>query len=198
MEKKKPSVFPVNINKPTPTCPEDEAYLKYIDEHRNNIYFAFRQHGQRICLMLSLIGLSYHKLRKRIAEHDISKYASEEFDAYRNNFFPKEGEEKDAFAFQKAWHHHYSVNDHHWQYWVKNGKAEEMDRIALAEMILDWEAMSFKFKSNPVDWYQKNKDEIILERHTRELVEKVLTNLQVSHEYPYAIRKNNRRRRQKK
>lgn len=188
----------MEINKPIPTCPEESAYLKYIDEHRNNVYGAFRKHGQRICLCLSLIGLSYHKLRGRISKHDLSKYGSEEFEPYRNTFFPKENEEKNAEAFSKAWKHHYSINDHHWQYWIENGKPKEMDRLAIAEMLLDWEAMSMHFKNSPIEWYRANKNDIILGKHTRELVEKTLTSLQLTQEYPYTIRRNNRRHRQKK
>ena len=190
----------IAIDKPTPTCPEDKAYIKYIDEHRNYIYGAFRRHGQQICLCLSLIGGPfYHALRNRIFKHDISKYSAEEFDAYRNTFFPKENEEKDSDRFQKAWKHHYTVNDHHWEHWVNNGKVSEMDKVAIAEMILDWEAMSVRFKNSPIDWYQSRKDSIILGKRTRELVETVLTTMRMAQEYPYTIRKNNKRApRQKK
>jgi len=182
----------MEINKPAPTCPEDEAYLKYIDEHRNYIYGAFRRHGQRICLSLSLIGLSYHKLRNRIAYHDVSKYGPEEFQAYRKNFYPKK-EEEGPSDFGKAWKHHYTVNDHHWEHWVENGKPKEMDRIAIAEMLLDWEAMSLKFKNNPAEWYRTHKNTILLGKRTRELVEKTLASLQMTREFPYSVRKNNRR-----
>ena len=184
----------MDINKPVPTCPEEEAYLKYIDEHRNQVYGAFRRHGQHICLCLSLIGLSYHELRNRISKHDLSKYGIEEFAAYRNTFYPKENEEKDAVGFAKAWKHHYTVNDHHWEHWIENGKPKEMAPLAIAEMILDWEAMSVRFKNNPIDWYRSRRNSINLGKRTRNLVEKILTSLQMTQEYPYTIRHNKRRR----
>lgn len=188
----------LKINKPAPTCPEDEAYLKYIDEHRHYVLTAFKKHGQQICLCLSLIGLPYHELRHRIAIHDLSKYGPEEFTEYRKSFFPKKEEENQISNFHMAWKHHYMNNDHHWEYWIHDDKAEEMDRLAIAEMILDWEAMSVKFKNSPLDWYNEHKDSLRLHRKTRELVEATLQSLAKTKEFPYVIRhKTNRRPRKK-
>ena len=199
----------MSVNKKIPTCPEEEAYLKYINEHRNTVKISFLKHGQYICLCLSLIGIErkkndfeqsiYDKLKTRIASHDKSKYDEKEFEGYRQWFFPKDGEEKNHDAFLKSWQHHYQTNDHHWQYWIDGTNVKEMDRLAIAEMILDWEAMSVQFKNNPVDWYNEHKNEIVLGKQTRELVEKTLNSLQSIKEYPYTInRKSNRRRHRKK
>ena len=188
----------MDINKPTPTCPEEEAYLKYLDEHRKRIYKAFLRHGKLICLRLSLVGPASRELWHRINRHDASKYGSDEFNAYRNIFYPRDGEEKDDAAFQKALQHHYATNDHHWQYWITKNKPVEMKKIAIAEMILDWEAMSAYRKDNPLDWYKEHASEFVMDRRTRENVEAVLNSLQKTMDYPYSIRKSNRSKRSAK
>ena len=188
----------MKIVKPTPTCPEDETYIKYIDEHRNNVYTAFLRFGKTICLSLSMVSGEYDILRRYVYSHDVSKFGKEEFQGYRQWFFPKEGEEKDKEAFIKAWHHHYTANSHHWEYFMDNGKVKPMRNLNVAEMLLDWIAMSMKFKNSPVTWYEENKDRIVLDKETRKKVENTLTILSRQPLYPFAIRRNNRRHQNKK
>ena len=181
--------------KPTPTCPEEEAYLKYIDEHRNYVYTAFLRFGKTICLALSLVQGEYDILRRYVSGHDNSKYGPDEFDGYRQFFYPKEGEEKNKDWFNKAWNHHYMINPHHWEYHLeKPDEAREMPKLNIAEMVLDWIAMSMKFKNSPVTWYNQNKDKIVLHKKTRNQVEQVLSALSTETQYPFRIRKNTRRR----
>ena len=49
-----------------------------------------------------------------------------------------------------------------------------MDPIYIAEMILDWEAMSRHFGGNPLNWYEKNRETIILHPDTKKEVLQVL------------------------
>lgn len=184
----------MEINKPEPTCPEDEAYIQYIDAHRKNLLTAFYRFGQQICLCLSLIGPSYKQLRTHINNHDLSKYEAEEFNAYRQFFFPAKGTEKDKTLFLRGWKHHYANNKHHWEYWLHNGIPEPMDKLSIAEMILDWIAMSIHFKTNPNDWYRQNRNKIVLDKRTRESVEKILKFLTKSNGYPFSIRRYRRER----
>ena len=163
--------------KPTPTCPEEEAYLAYIDEHRKNVYTAFMRFG------------------------DNSKYSGEEFEGYRQWFYPKEGEEKNKDVFDKAWKHHYEHNSHHWEYHLTNGKPKPMSKLNIAEMILDWIAMSIKFKNSPLEWYKENKDRINLEKRSRDQVESILVTLAATKLYPFYVKRNHkygRRPKQKK
>lgn len=183
------------VSKVDITCPEDEAYLKYINTHRTNINNAFRKHGKIICLCLSLVNFAYFKLMNNISNHDISKYDSTEFLPYRKKFFPKADEQSSDTGFSEAWKHHYSNNPHHWEYWVKNGKAKEMDRLSIAEMLLDWEAMGVYNKNSPVDFYNANKDRINLGKQTRKLVESTLQKLKETREFPYNISKHAFKRR---
>ena len=187
----------MEIVKPTPICPEDEAYIQYIDAHRKNLLTAFYRFAPQICLCLSLLGPSYKELRKRIGDHDASKYTVEEFEPYRQFFFPVEGQEKNKDRFLRGWRHHYTNNKHHWEYWLQNGSPAEMDKFSIAEMILDWIAMSIQFKNNPNVWYRQNKKRIVLHKRTQESVEKIMETLAKSKEYPFSIRPY-RRTRQKK
>lgn len=175
--------------KPTPTCPEEEAYLAYIDEHRKNVYTAFMRFGSTLCLALSLVHGEYDVLRRFVSSHDNSKYSEEEFEGYRQWFYPKEGEEKDKDTFNKAWKHHYEHNPHHWEHHLANGKPKPMSKLNIAEMILDWIAMSIKFKNSPLEWYKKNKDRINLEKRTRDQVESILVTLAATKLYPFYVKK---------
>lgn len=188
----------MDIQKPTPACPEDEAYLAYIDAHRKNVFTAFCRFGQQICLCLSLVGPAYKQLRACVSRHDLSKYENREFGQYRQFFFPADGEEKDKALFDRGWQHHYQNNRHHWEFWLENGKPKPMDKLAIAEMILDWVAMSIHFKTNPLIWYNQNKHKIVFEKRTRETVETVLQVLARTKQYPFSIRRYHTRRPVKK
>lgn len=183
----------MKIEKPTPTCPEDEAYIAYIDKHRNNVYTAFLRFGKALCLSLSLVNGEYDTLRFQIFKHDISKFGAEEFYGYRQNFFPKKEEEPDHKKFQKAWKHHYMNNPHHWNYYVEDGTAKAMNKLDIAEMLLDWIAMSMEFKNSPITWYNQNKQNINLEKNTRNLVEASLAILSTSRLYPFYIKSKHKK-----
>ena len=180
----------MKIVKPVPSCPEEKAYLAYIDEHRKNVFSAFMKFGKTICLGLSLVQGEYDILKRYVNRHDASKYDKEEFDGYRQWFYPKEGEEKNKEVFQAAWHHHYRNNPHHWEYYVDHEKASPMPKLSIAEMILDWIAMSMKFKNSPADWYNQNKDNILLHKDTKDKTESVLKMLSGQNIYPFRVSRN--------
>ena len=73
--------------------------------------------GDTILLNLG-ISKSREDLLFRVKAHDVSKYGDDEFEAYRNYFYPKEGEKKDRKAFDIAWKHHYTHNSHHWEFYL--------------------------------------------------------------------------------
>ena len=73
-----------------------------------------------------------------------------------------------------------------------------MKKMDIAEMILDWTAMSMKFKNNPITWYNQNKSNICIHRITRDQVEKTLSLLSISHLYPFQIRQQKKHKNHKK
>ena len=155
---------------------EDSQYIHYIFEHRLNVEKAFDKYAMLIMMELGIEESEYHRLRKQISSHDLSKYGEEEFDGYRQYFYPVNDETQDEEAFNQAWKHHYKANPHHWEYWVdeETGKASPMTMKYLLEMICDWIAMSVKFGGNPREYYNTNKDKINLHPSTRKLLEGTL------------------------
>jgi hypothetical protein len=103
----------------------------------------------------------------------MSKLSPEEFTQYRQYFFPTEEEKREAARmgisskmmfkndFNKAWEHHKKNNPHHWETWTEYADSS-LAEIYLIENIIDWIAMGFKFGDTAKDYYERNKDEIVL------------------------------------
>jgi len=136
-------------------------YGKYIVEHCNNVKRAFEEYGDELCAVLNVnkSDLSYN-----VNCHDTSKYSAEEFTGYKQYFYPEDGAEKNKKKFDEAWLHHENTNPHHPEYWIMRDDNEiktlDMPPLYIAEMLLDWQAMSYKFDSSIVDYYNtqgKNK-----------------------------------------
>lgn len=149
---------------------EEEQYSAYIGDHISKVEKSFDERGDILCHVLKLSHEEIIDLTRRVTHHDESKWSVEEFPQYRNYFYPAKGEVKDDAAFAKAWEHHYTVNDHHPEHWVINNVPQDMPTVAIAEMILDWEAMSRSFGGNPRIWYRDNSKNIALSRKTETIV----------------------------
>ena len=113
--------------------------------------------------------------------HDESKFKSDEFDAYCDYFYPSEENAKDEEAFNKAWFLHQRRNPHHWQYWClieDSGKIIPLDMPVkyICEMLCDWSSFQFVVDKNSTanNWYQKNKNKMVLSDSTRQTVEELL------------------------
>jgi hypothetical protein len=118
-----------------------------------------------------------------VANHDRSKWDSEEYDAYDAYFYG----ERDEDAFNLAWLHHIHNNPHHWQHWLlmnDDGKYRdpdkviplEMPKVYALEMVADWWSFSW-FSGNLAEvfaWYDEHKDCIIFHPNTRRFVEDML------------------------
>lgn len=134
---------------------KEKEYCNYIDEHIKNVMTTFNIYGKRLCAELNV---SFYKLSIRVFEHDKTKYDDIEFEGYRQWFYPCSFEEKNKELYDKAWEHHHDNNSHHPEHYVKNGKPTGMDRLSIAEMLLDWAAMGIKFGTNTYDYYKKERD----------------------------------------
>lgn len=167
---------------------KEKQYKDYIQEHKNNVKIAYNT-------LISCPDLAYifldeeldYILCERIKHHDDSKYSEEEFDAYRKYFYPIDEMEKLSCInnFNKAWEHHWKNNDHHWQN-RQNNEIEEVSyknkeyQAAILENICDWMAMGIKFGDTAWEYYEKNKNKIILPQKDREFLEEVLYKLKNS------------------
>lgn len=152
-------------------------YLKYVLLHKWYVFTA--------CLWLGV--------PIRGIFHDLSKFQPVEWFAYANFFYGGwrldnyNGESKAPpelkHAYDIAWNHHMKANDHHWQYWVMvfdsgETKALQMPDAAMREMLADWiGAGRAQGKPETWDWYEANKDKMLLHPVTRFWIEKKLAEL---------------------
>ncbi|MBQ1340887.1 MAG: hypothetical protein IIY33_00250 [Erysipelotrichaceae bacterium] len=162
-----------------------QKYDEYLSEHVANVQKAgqwLMDHG--------IVPFDDFACRNRLNEwlmnHDESKRSTDEYEAYDDYFYGKEGKDEAEQAliddcFDYAWLHHIHQNSHHWQYWVLIGddekeRALEMPLDCVYHMIADW--WSFSWKEGKLDeifkWYEDHKKKMILHQNTRKLVEKTL------------------------
>ena len=82
--------------------------------------------------------------------------------------------------YQECWKHHYTVNAHHPEHWLdhENNTCTDMTLEAIVEMICDWEAMSLKFGTSTLKWYETADDEKrCFSVKTKEIVEDLMYNV---------------------
>lgn len=123
-------------------------------------------------------------LEREIAfAHDLSKYNTDEYEAYDAYFYGGNRTFSVVQEFNKAWLLHIHRNPHHWQHWVlinddpKEGEIIiEMPYNYILEMICDWWAFSWtKDNLNEIfNWYDEHKTYMKLHPKTREKVEDIL------------------------
>ena len=158
-------------------------YNQYLDEHISYVNHAITWLADH----LKIDGVTERDISealKNCSEHDASKLMPNEYHAYDDYFYGGNRSNQVAKAFEYAWLQHQNKNPHHWQYWVLinddpgNGqlKALEMPVPYVLEMIADWWAFSWKDGDlgEIFDWYDKQKDFILLHPKTKKLVEKIL------------------------
>ncbi|MGN0992854.1 MAG: DUF5662 family protein [Bacilli bacterium] len=159
---------------------KEREYKKYIEQHREYIKDAFIEVSTCPDLDWIINQDISCKLFERIQKHDLSKYSKEEFDAYRRYYHPISKEEKNNAKqdFDKAWEHHWKNNDHHWQCRQNDTTFTEETKLAILENVCDWLAMGYKFHDRPIQYYNKHKQEIILPIEQKELLEKIICDLE--------------------
>lgn len=125
-------------------------------------------------------GIPFH----RLLIHDWTKFTKEEFGQYARKYYggyyPKSLLEAPLGytgrlnfevkqEYLAAWRHHYTKNDHHWQYWIGYDEPQEMSEIAIREMLADWFAASRSYTGSWLltDWLQVNLPKINIHTNTR-------------------------------
>jgi len=153
-------------------------YDEYLKEHIGNVKQAVLWMQQHDIIPNSENAMSL--------QHDNSKYEPEEYEAYDDYFYGKDGKDEDDIqvikdTFDYAWLHHIHHNPHHWQHWLLfedegNAKALEMPEKYVYEMIADW--WSFSWAKDDLKtiflWYEEHKPKMKLHPKTLTLVEKIL------------------------
>lgn len=155
-------------------------YLKYIIRHK---WFVFVE-----CCRL---GIPFRGI-----VHDWSKMLPSEWGPYAQYFYGDDsGEGLEAIErfglaelapfgfytkdrFNVAWLYHQHRNPHHWQYWVLreddgNTFPLPMPHKYRLELLADWHGAgrAITGKRNTREWYEKNKNKMLLHPETREWIE---------------------------
>ena len=138
------------------------TYFKYIVEHKWNVGIE--------CFKA---GLFFHAFT-----HDISKFLPSEFIPYARFFHSKNrtkeyktSDENDE-NFQLGWNRHQKRNKHHWNFWVLETKPIKMPIVYMFEMMLDWKAITYIFGDSISNYWNRNRDKMILHAKTIAFVEK--------------------------
>lgn len=147
-------------------------YLDYIEDHLINVAKAFSELSDACDGKEHWVGddCAWHGLKHEIEQHDLSKLTKEEFVQYRDNFFPVCDSDKENSDFGNAWENHKEKNHHHHET-AKN-------YFDLVHMVVDWVAMSYKFKGNPRDFYEKTKPTMNLKPEFHDFISKQFDHLE--------------------
>lgn len=179
----------------------NEQYDNYLTTHISNVAKGYEWLKDNLPEVLSednyIEELCYYgDLDEIIALHDGSKYNKVpdydnyyelrcEYDAYADYFYGEKTPEVEA-AFDLAWLSHIHQNPHHWQHWLLQNddpsiglRVLDMPYVFIIEMICDW--WSFSWKQGTLteifNWYDKNKEGIILSDNTRTTLENILSQM---------------------
>jgi hypothetical protein len=134
---------------------------------------------------------------KRGLLHDLSKYSFTEFFSsaryFQGTSSPIDAEKREK-GYSLAWQHHKGHNPHHWEYWIDNIGTYKNTPIKIPyeyviEMICDWLGAGIVYSkqkvdfdkpySEPIEYYNKCKNERIFHPETQALIEFYLDNIRV-------------------
>lgn len=159
--------FVVGTDNMVETIEATRSYLDYIREHYNNVQKAWviiqdRCKDKGFAFLYD--NYRFFSLDQMIKKHDESKLSKEEFVPYRMKFFPTKYDisyvEDVEKEFNQAWEHHKKHNDHHWENWVNI--EHPYSEVFVVHNICDWMAMGMKFNDTAKEYYEKNKDKILV------------------------------------
>jgi hypothetical protein len=140
-------------------------YLDYFERHYDNVQMAWKFINDR-CQGKGFRFISddfvWHSIDAEVLFHDESKLSINEFIQYRRRWFPVEGETQDDYEYLCAWEHHKAYNPHHWENWTANQSGSMYADIFLVSMVIDWVAMGFELGDTAKEYYEKNKEKILL------------------------------------
>lgn len=156
-------------------------YSEYLSKHVGGVRDIFHTVMMPVLIKDGIDEETLASIEDCINTHDASKYGNEEFAAYRNHFYMPEKYSRSSDEYNKAWLHHQNHNPHHWQYYCLINDVDEpqiqpldMPFKYIIEMLCDWESAGRHYGNTAYDWYEKQKDKMILSKNTRDTVEKYI------------------------
>lgn len=144
------------------------AYFKYVMRHKWFVFIACLKNDVPIW---------------RAVIHDWHKFLPSEWFPYAYTFYNTDGSKRyeECQAFANAWNFHQKRGKHHWQYWLltwDRGTTEPVDMPTtyIKEMVADWwgAGRAITGKWSAPEWYEKNKEKMIMKPATRGIVEMLL------------------------
>jgi len=142
---------------------QEERYLKYLTLHKKAVVDAWEDIKN---FMTTAPFVKNKEVRERIdnlvMDHDKSKYSNEEFEAYRQWFYPYKKEKRDRKIYDIAWEHHWQNNPHHVRYWLVNEFDMARDHVYLVEMACDWIATGRGPGRTPsIEYFNNTRKDIV-------------------------------------
>lgn len=141
-------------------------YLKTVLRHKFFVFYA---------------GLHTKAPIWRLIIHDWTKFGRSEWGPYVRRFEGGRAGGMNHDFEPSEWHraflHHCNYNPHHWEHWLtRKGTALEMPDAFVREMVADWMGAGRAYTGawDIDEWYEKNKDRIILHKKTRAKVEGIM------------------------
>lgn len=164
-----------------------EQYINYLKIHYNNVQESWeiiKKKCQHFDFMYD--DFKFWTLDTEIKRHDLSKLSKQEFVPYRIKFFPTEEEKKVLTEtkinkiFVAAWNHHKKHNNHHWENWTKTKHPGVFpnDTGYVVHMVCDWMAMGMIFNDTAKDYYNKNKNKIIIPKWADEFIRDIFKSIE--------------------
>ena len=162
---------------------KEEEYMEYIKTHISNVIKVFENMVENIDKFEDAGIDIADAIREAeyegfIYRHDDSKYADEEFTAYRRHFHSIDEKEKEESKedFELAWKHHYTVNPHHPECWIKDNIPQPMPPKYIIEMACDWIAMCVVKGGTALQYLIDNKEkkQKVMHQDTMEMLERIL------------------------
>ena len=158
------------------SLPVLDEYNDYLSNHIKGVQKAYQWLKKNLPELLKYSN----DYEDNIHFHDGSKFSNSEYMPYAQYFYGKKTDSVKK-AFDYAWNDHQKRNQHHWQYWVlindkDDIKTLDMPYSSIVEMVCDHWAFSW-VKDNLYeifDWYDKNKDKMMLSDYTRKTYESIL------------------------
>lgn len=156
----------------------DKQYHEYLEGHIGNVQEALELLKD---LEIPFVVDNYEELKEICSKHDASKYEDVEYIPYRKHFYPINDEEKlESEAFEMACRHHIKNNKHHWDYWLNDNNELEIPdeheyKLYCVERCCDWLSMANQHGEGPMNWYNANKDAMIMPDYGFELCDEILS-----------------------
>jgi|GEM_PF-1965124 len=163
-----------------------KAYSDYIHTHIMNVKKVWCEVEE--VLHDFGIGVDSVRMREIVRVHDESKFTEDEFEPYRQKFYPSDEDfEIERIVDDKlfiAAMSHYNSNKHHWQYWTSyrdgNSISTKMDKLYVMEMLCDWGAISLVEEDTVKIFYNSQRPHMVVHGETEAIIDRFIQYIDIA------------------